>query len=102
MSAPAILEKLARLQSGAPPRVLDLFSGCGGISLGFQRAGFDILGAIDNDPEAAATHARAFHGGADADSRHAHARDITQTEPVSFLRELGIEGDPRHAVDVLV
>ena len=28
--------------------VVDLFSGCGGLSLGFQQAGFEILAAIDN------------------------------------------------------
>jgi DNA (cytosine-5)-methyltransferase 1 len=27
---------------------VDLFSGCGGLSLGFQKAGIDILAAIDN------------------------------------------------------
>jgi len=30
------------------PRVLDLFSGCGGLSYGFMQAGFGIVGAIDN------------------------------------------------------
>lgn len=29
-------------------RVIDLFSGCGGMSLGFQNAGFDIVAAFDN------------------------------------------------------
>lgn len=29
-------------------RVVDLFCGCGGLSLGFQKAGFDIVGAFDN------------------------------------------------------
>jgi len=29
--------------------VLDLFSGCGGLSLGFKRAGFDVLGGIDSN-----------------------------------------------------
>ena len=27
---------------------IDLFSGCGGMSLGFQNAGFEILAAYDN------------------------------------------------------
>jgi DNA (cytosine-5)-methyltransferase 1 len=29
-------------------RVVDLFCGCGGLSLGFQNAGFDVVGAYDN------------------------------------------------------
>jgi DNA (cytosine-5)-methyltransferase 1 len=29
-------------------RTIDLFSGCGGMSLGFQNAGFDIVAAFDN------------------------------------------------------
>lgn len=29
-------------------RVVDLFAGCGGMSLGFEEAGFDIVGAFDN------------------------------------------------------
>jgi hypothetical protein len=34
------------------PTFVDLFSGCGGISLGFQEAGFRCLLAVDNDPQA--------------------------------------------------
>lgn len=41
-------------------RVVDLFCGAGGFSLGFYAAGFQILGAIDVDPIAAATFARNF------------------------------------------
>lgn len=33
-------------------RVVDLFSGCGGLSLGFQNAGMDVVAAFDNWPAA--------------------------------------------------
>lgn len=33
-------------------RVIDLFAGCGGLSLGFQNAGFNIVAAFDNWDEA--------------------------------------------------
>lgn len=36
-------------------KVLDLFSGCGGISLGFEMAGYEILGGIDANEEAVET-----------------------------------------------
>lgn len=29
-------------------KTIDLFSGCGGLSLGFQTAGYEILAAFDN------------------------------------------------------
>ncbi|MGC5288867.1 DNA cytosine methyltransferase [Micromonospora sp. DT231] len=42
------------------PRVLDLFAGAGGLSQGFQQAGFEIVGASDIDPDACATFALNF------------------------------------------
>ena len=36
--------------------VLDLFCGCGGLSLGFQRAGFSIVAGIDSWQDALITH----------------------------------------------
>ena len=38
------------------PTVLDIFCGAGGMSLGFQNAGCEILGGIDNKPHAVRTH----------------------------------------------
>ncbi len=38
------------------PIGIDLFSGVGGLSLGFEQAGFDIVGAVDVDPVHCAVH----------------------------------------------
>lgn len=35
--------------------VLDLFCGCGGLSYGFEKAGFHVLLGIDNDAKALET-----------------------------------------------
>jgi DNA (cytosine-5)-methyltransferase 1 len=90
--------KLARLQSGKPLRVLDLFSGCGGLSLGFKAAGFEIAAAIELDPDAAKSHGKNFHPG---DDRHSKHRDITEVSPEGLCQSLGL-GDARSAFDVLV
>ena len=38
------------------PVAIDLFAGAGGLSLGFEMAGFDVLSAVEYDPVHAATH----------------------------------------------
>ena len=42
------------------PVVVDLFAGAGGISLGFEQAGFDVAAAVEIDPVHAAVHAFNF------------------------------------------
>lgn len=40
------------------PEVVDLFAGCGGLSLGFQRAGYPVVVGIDNWPAALDVYSR--------------------------------------------
>ncbi|MSP02124.1 MAG: DNA cytosine methyltransferase [Acetobacteraceae bacterium] len=98
----AVARKLERLAAGAKPRVLDLFSGAGGISLGFHRAGFQIDGALEIEPLPALTHALNFHGDdPDAAIPHALPRDMTRVEPDQLAAELRL-GTVDDAIDVLV
>ena len=94
----AVLSKIPRLRHGGQPRVLDLFSGCGGLSLGFKAGGFKIAGAVEFDRDAAASHGANFHPG---DPRHALARDITRVGPDQLADELGL-GSVSTAIDVIV
>lgn len=96
--------KIARLKAGGRPRVMDLFAGCGGISLGFHTAGFDLVGAVEIDKAAAKSHALNFHKDISPElfSAHAKARDITAIEPDELLREYGLEGSVDSQIDVVV
>lgn len=98
MNARKIQNKLARLRRGLPPRVIDLFSGCGGLSLGFHVAGAKIEAAVEVDSDAARSHGLNFHHGAPSNSM---ARDITATSPKMLCDDLGL-GDPSAAFDIVV
>lgn len=99
----AILAKSRRIAAGGTPRVLDLFSGCGGFTLGFVRAGFHSVGGVELDKHASHSHALNFHPGADPETFEAHARpkDILSTDPHELLASYG-HVDSRGAVDVLI
>ena len=98
----SILRKINRIAAGGKPRVLDMFSGAGGISLGFHRAGFQIDGALEIEPLPALTHAMNFHGSnPDLMALHANPRDMTRIEPDQLAEELGL-GPVEDAIDVLV
>ncbi|XGA79090.1 DNA cytosine methyltransferase [Halomonas sp. CH40] len=99
-----IQQKIERIRAGGAPRVLDLFAGCGGISLGFNAAGFQNIAAVEFDPAAARSHAMNFHRDATPEMQavHAKARDIVTTEPEDLLEELGMQGNPQTQVDIVV
>lgn len=97
-----LADKLGRLEHGRPT-VLDLFSGCGGISLGFQRAGCEILGGVEQAELAARTHAANFHPESedDEESLHGTSLDIRAVDPLELIRDFGHDR-PGAAVDLIV
>ena len=98
MQKDKLQKKLRRIQQGGRPRVLDLFAGCGGISVGLEAAGFHISAAVEFDKEAARSHGINFHGG---DPVHSRAVDITETHPEDLAEQLSL-GSVADAVDVIV
>ena len=68
------------------PRIISLFSGAGGLDLGFFESGFDIALAIDNSKYAIQTHRRNFP---------------ETTSLIADLVELGVEGVLREVKKVI-
>ncbi|MEW6330296.1 MAG: DNA cytosine methyltransferase [Pseudomonadota bacterium] len=77
---------------GCELRLIDLFCGCGGFSLGMERAGFRVLAAIDFNAEAIATFRRNL-----PHVPHALERDLTKFRPQELGKLIG-----REQVDVIV
>jgi DNA (cytosine-5)-methyltransferase 1 len=100
----SIKRKFARLRGGAPPRLMDLFAGCGGITLGFVTAGYELVASVESDAWAAASHGANFADVSRGKNREAQfkARDITSETPASIFRDLGLAGTVEDQVDVLV
>lgn len=71
--------------------VLDLFCGCGGLSLGFLQAGFDVKLGIDAWQDAINTF-KATHSGADA-----IVADLFYTSPQEISQQANL-----HQVDVII
>lgn len=65
----------------APITCLDLFCGCGGLSLGLHRAGLEILAAIDFDPKAVAVYKTNLSG-----TQHVLCEDLTKFPPAELER----------------
>lgn len=62
-------------------KTVDLFSGCGGFSLGFQNAGFEIIGAFDNWKAAGETYKANF-------THPFYLMDVAGWEALDIIRAL--------------
>jgi DNA (cytosine-5)-methyltransferase 1 len=96
------IKKIKRLFSGEPLRTVDLFSGCGGLSLGFQKNGFQVVASVEIDPLAAASHYLNFHGPLGGLKPVDLAKDITGIEPEDLVAEFASSVPVEEAVDVIV
>ena len=88
--------KIRRLERGCKARVLDLFAGCGGFSLGFQSAGFHLLGAVEHDFAAARTHTRNL-----LPRDTPQGLDIKDADPEALSAAFW-PGPPQENVDIIV
>ncbi|MGW4028483.1 DNA cytosine methyltransferase [Streptomyces sp. NPDC004838] len=66
------------------PTAIDLFAGAGGATQGLVGAGFSVLGAVENDSDAAATHAKNHPGS------HLWEVDIRSLQASTMRRQLGL------------
>lgn len=68
------------------PIAIDLFAGCGGMSLGLEAAGFDIAAAVEFDAIHSLVHHFNFPYGASI------CKDIAELNPQDLLRALSSKG----------
>ena len=73
------------------PQIVDLFSGCGGLALGFEKAGFKIAGGVELVPEAVETIESNICWRYGRESDYICA-DITQMNAESIRNKIGPDG----------
>lgn len=83
---------------------MDMFAGCGGISLGFLTAGFTPVASIESDLWAALSHGANFGPHSTGGDRAAHhaPRDAVKETAETVFADLGLDGSTDDQIDVLV
>lgn len=95
-------KKLNRAKERGYFRSVDLFSGCGGMTLGFHRAGFKCIAAIEIDDEARRTHIENFSKLNPKDGYKAF-KDIKTTSPLEAIGHVKGEGEQAEdVVDIVI
>ena len=77
------------------PRIVSLFSGAGGLDLGFRQAGFDIAFAVDKSKWAIETHRRNFP------LTVSTTRDLDEMSPVALVDLLAPVLNKRERIGVI-
>jgi len=95
-----IAEKLNVARERGHFRTVDLFAGCGGLTLGFDRAGFRCISAVEIDDLARESHELNF-GQRHREAPYAAHADITRLSPSEVVSHL-VGAGPATAVDVVV
>lgn len=75
----------AKSKNDTTLNAIDLFSGCGGLSLGLKEAGFAVTAAVEVDRRAQETY-RLNHP-----KVRLYAQDIRELNPAEVLREVGLK-----------
>ena len=82
-------------------RTVDLFSGCGGMTLGFHRAGFKCVASVEIDKDARLSHDTNFNYPLDEDSYRSYG-DITSLQPEEAISHLHTQSQEDTPVDVVI
>jgi DNA (cytosine-5)-methyltransferase 1 len=82
------ISKMAKLKSKNKLKAIDLFSGIGGIRIGFESAGFETIFANDSDKKAAETYRINFG-------------NIDEADLLEVIKKKGMEGIPKR-FDILL
>lgn len=93
--------KLSRLQRGSRPRVLEICSGCGGLSLGLSAAGFELVAHVEMDNNAAESYWLNFGAGKEPSDPWVVARDMEKCTAGDLVTDLGLETSAAESFDIL-